>query len=263
MKVSRMMLLLGLSGMMAVSACKKDNDEGTAGSTGTSQMDIMLTDAPGDYEKVFIDLQEIEVNIEGSGWVKLTPTRPGIYNLLDLANGIDTMIASQQIPSGELQEVRLILGSRNSVVVNGVSHDLETPSAEQSGLKIKIKESIGVGAHYTIWIDFDANKSIVLTGSGKYILKPVIRAFLKYNTGSLKGDVNPDDAAFFVNTINDANTDTFTTLTYFGGKFLYIGLPAGSYHVHFYNRAGQNVKTINSVQINANAITDMGDVSIP
>ena len=254
--------MIGLLGIIALSGCKKDNDNEGNSAGQTSQMDVMLTDAPGDYEKVYIDIQEINVNIEGQGWVKLSLLRPGIYNLLDLRNGIDTILASEQIPAGELQEIRLVLGSRNSVVVDGISYDMETPSAEQSGLKIKIKESIRAGSKYIVWIDFDANRSIVLTGSGKYILKPVLRAFLKLNTGSLKGDVNPDDAVLFVNTINNSNTDTFTTFTYSGGKFFYMGLPAGSYHVHLYNRAGQDIKVLSNVQITNNTVTDLGDITI-
>lgn len=261
MKIAKL-ILIGLSGLIALSGCKKDNDAEGSGAQ-TSQMDIMLTDAPGDYEKVLIDIQEINANIEGQGWVKLSLLRPGIYNMLDLQNGIDTFLCSQQVPVGELQEIRLVLGSRNNVVVDGVTYDMETPSAEQSGLKIKIRESIRSGNKYVVWIDFDANKSIVLTGSGKYILKPVLRAFLKYNTGSLKGDVNPDDAVFFVNTISNSNTDTFTTLTFLGGKFFYMGLPSGSYHVHFYNRAGQDIKTLSNIQVNTNSNTDLGNINIP
>lgn len=257
------LIMMVLSGIMALSGCKKDNDNEGSANSQTSQVDVMLTDAPGDYEKVYIDIQEINVNIEGQGWVKLSLLRPGIYNLLDLRNGIDTILSSQQIPAGELNEIRLVLGSRNSVVVDGVSHDMETPSAEQSGLKIKIKENFRAGNKYIVWIDFDASKSIVLTGNGKYILKPVLRAFLKLNTGSLKGDVNPDDAVLFVNTISNSNTDTFTTLTYFGGKFLYMGLPAGAYHVHFYNRAGQDVKTLSNIQVTNNTVTDLGGITVP
>jgi hypothetical protein len=240
-------------------ACKddKDNEE-----EGNAHVQMMLTDAAGPYQKVLIDIQEVNVNVEGKGWVNLSLFRTGIYNLLDFRNGIDTMIASHQIPAGNLQEIRLVLGSQNHVVIDGIQHELETPSAQQSGLKIKIKEPIRPGGKYVIWIDFDANKSIVNTGSGKYILKPVIRAFLKYNTGSISGDINPDAAADVVHVINPISNDTFTTIPFDDGRFSIIGLPANTYNIHMYKGATQ-VKAINAVVIFANANNNLGSIDIP
>lgn len=258
MFLARFLMGIGLTGVLAFTACKKDDNEGSA--QGTAEMEMMLTDAPGDYEKVYVDIREVSVNVEGHGWVNLAVIRPGVYNLLDFRNGVDTILTSQQIPAGRLQQIRMVLGTNNSVVVNGVTYPLETPSAEQSGLKFNIHEELQAGVKYVVWVDFDASRSIVLTGSGKYILKPLIRAYLKYNTGILKGDADPDEAVFFVNAIN--NTDTFTTLTYNGGQFIYFGLPAGTYDINFYNRGGTNVKTVNAVVVGKGAITDMGTVTI-
>lgn len=252
-------MLMGLLGMITFAACKKDDSNESSG--GSSQVEMKLTDAPGDYDKVYVNIREVHVNVEGHGWIVLNLIRPGIYNLLDFRNGMDTILASQQIPSGNLQEVRLVLGDSNSVVVNGITYPLETPSAEQSGLKCKVREELRAGYKYTVWIDFDASKSIILTGNGKYILKPVIRAYFKYNTGILKGDVNPDDTAYYVNAI--INADTFTTFTYSGGQFIYFGLPNGTYDVHIYNNAGANIKTVTAVNVNQGLVTDMGTVNVP
>ena len=41
-----------------MSACSKNDDEGT----GTSRMEVRLTDAPGDYEKVLIDIRSVEIH---------------------------------------------------------------------------------------------------------------------------------------------------------------------------------------------------------
>jgi hypothetical protein len=57
---------------------------------------------------------------------------------------------------------------------DSVLYDLETPSAEQSGLKIKIDKNLGFTTD-SLTLDFDADKSILETGNGKFILKPVIK----------------------------------------------------------------------------------------
>jgi hypothetical protein len=58
--------------------------------------------------------------------------------------------------------------------VDGVSYPLSTPSAEQSGLKLQVNATLEAGVVYTILLDFDANKSIVVTGNNTYKLKPVV-----------------------------------------------------------------------------------------
>lgn len=58
-----------------------------------ARLEIRLTDAPGDYEEVNIDIQGVQVHTagedNGSGWKSLDIT-PGVYNLLELTNGLDT-----------------------------------------------------------------------------------------------------------------------------------------------------------------------------
>ena|SRR5665647_2021879 len=44
----------------------------------------------------------------------------GVYNLLDLSNGISTLIATGDMQPGTVSQIRLILGSNNTVTVGGV-----------------------------------------------------------------------------------------------------------------------------------------------
>ncbi len=158
-------------GLILVYACSKD--EGN--SSNTTQLQIHLIDGPGDYQQVNVDIQEIRVKMsdDTSQWISV-PTYAGVYNLLDFQNGVDTLIAAGPVPLVILKEMRLILGPNNTIMVDSVLHDLETPSAEQSGLKIKVDKNLSLTLD-SLTIDFDAKQSIVETGNGKFILKPVIR----------------------------------------------------------------------------------------
>jgi hypothetical protein len=149
------------------SSCTKENT--------LTKLNIRLTDAPAAYEAVNIDLKEVHVNFrnDSTGW-EILPTYAGVYDLLKLQNGIDTLIATTTIPSGVLQEIRLVLGKNNTVKVGDRLFALEVPSGESSGLKIKVSKNL-YGALETIIIDFDAALSIHENGNGEYMLKPVIR----------------------------------------------------------------------------------------
>ena len=98
-----------------------------------------------------------------------------MYNLLDYQGDLDTLIGSAVIPAQTIQQVRLVLGTDNSIMVDSVLHDLKTPSAQQSGLKINVHENIANIDTFNLLIDFDAEQSVVEQGNGQYSLKPVIR----------------------------------------------------------------------------------------
>ncbi|HEV8282994.1 MAG TPA: DUF4382 domain-containing protein [Chitinophagaceae bacterium] len=155
-----------LFGVVLISSCKKENH--------LAPIQILLTDKPADYDSVNVHIVGIEVQLNGDGeaWIPIN-TKDSIYNLLDLQNGITTLIAQDTIPAGVLQQVRFILGSGNTIVVNGTSYPLETPSAEYSGLKVKIGRALSEALN-TFTLDFDASLS-VNEENGAYKLRPVIQ----------------------------------------------------------------------------------------
>lgn len=201
-------------------ACKKDS------STDKAHLSVRMTDAPASYNAVNVDIQGVEVTGNGGKAVMLN-VNPGIYNLLDYSNGLDTLIASGDLDAGKVSQIRLILGTNNSVIVNGDVFPLSTPSAMQSGLKLQIHQTFEAGVSYGILLDFDANKSIVTTGNGQYQLKPVIRTVNAAINGSIKGNITP--AGLIAVVTATSGSETYTSVTNDMGYFLIAGLPAGTY----------------------------------
>ena len=164
MKTTQSLVALLLT-LPLIYSCKKEHK--------TSPVQIYLTDVPAVYDSVKIHIKRIEINIfhDSTAWVPVN-TKDTVVNLLDLQNGVTMLIAQGIVPQGTLKEVRFILGEDNSVVVNGTSYPLQTPSAESSGLKIKIDKRLNEVSNAIIF-DFDASQSI--TGeNGIYRLAPVI-----------------------------------------------------------------------------------------
>lgn len=206
-------------------------------STGEkAQLAIRLTDDPADYDAVNIDIRDVQINVSGDddkGWQSLAGVHTGIYNLLDLVNDKDTLLVHADIPTGRLHQIRLILGPNNSIVADGIELPLQTPSAQQSGLKLNVQQDVSGGILYTILLDFDAGKSVVKTGNGKYLLKPVIRTVLSAAGGSIKGVVHPGSVLTAVYALQGSDT-VATTFTGTGGGYLLKGLPEGAYGLHYW-----------------------------
>jgi hypothetical protein len=135
----------------------------------------MLTDAPYDAQEVNVDIREVVVKYskDTTGWTPLT-TNAGIYNLLALQNGVQTLLATGNHSGETVKELRLILGSENTVKIGNQTYPLTIPNGSESGLKIKVNKKLSTSLDHLV-VDFDAGLSIVKTGNHEYKLKPVLK----------------------------------------------------------------------------------------
>ncbi len=174
---------------------------GNGGGGATAQpgtVSVSMTDAPAcGYDQVNVTVSKVRIHQSGSadensaGWTDIVLSSPRKINLLNLtdptqANGALDYLGETSLPAGHYTQVRLVLvpnsGSpnppfANSIVLEGQTQEikLDTPSAVQSGIKLVNEFDVPSGQRVDLLLDFDACKSIVHTGNGKYKLKPVIK----------------------------------------------------------------------------------------
>lgn len=252
MKKAFLFLVLFISFSLFYS-CSEEQD--------TSKITVRLVDAPGDYDEVNIEVLDVMVNNE-DGWESLGVISPQVYDLLKLTGGIDALLVDTEIPSGRINQIRLVLGENNSIVKQGETFPLETPSAEQSGLKLNVHQDLIGGVTYNFVLDFMVDKSIVTTGNGKFSLKPTIRVSTEALSGAISGMVNPTNVQTEV--IATSLNDTISTYTNSEGKFVLHGVPEGTYKVTFVPEAtsGLAIKEIENINVSIGSNTDMGTINI-
>ncbi|MDB4924813.1 DUF4382 domain-containing protein [Mucilaginibacter sp.] len=240
---------------LGFASCTKNNSD----SSGTTHVTVKLTDAPGSYDAVILNIKQVV--IISAGGQKVIDVNATPIDILRFRQGRDTVLAGVDVPAGRLQEVRLVLNSTgNRVVIGGVSYDLNTPSGQTSGVKLKVQDDLVAGVAYTLMLDFDAAQSIVATGSGKYNLKPVIRTIPQAVSGVLTGIVTP--VVSYPKVYAIMGTDTVGTVADATGKFYFPGLSAGIYKVNFVPVSPYALKTIDNVTVINGAVKDMGTVTI-
>lgn len=245
----------------------------------TARVQLVLVDAPGDYEEVNVEIIDIQYNSsEGEkGWKSFTPENgyPIQVDLTKLIAGNDLLLTDEIIPAGTFKQIRLILSDNNTVLLEGESTPihLDTPSAEQSGLKIMLDENLEGGYSYTFILDWDVQRSVVKAGnSGKYILKPVIRANAEVNSGTLGGQVVADplsDDDNITQPLANVVVGVYTlegvlvtqTQTNDLGNFLIHGLKAGEYKVKIATDTYMPYESA-AVNIVAGEVTDMGIIEL-
>ena len=158
--------------ILTVASCSKKD----TGSNYT--VNIRLTDNPFNAEEVNVDVRSVQLRKddvagEEDGWHSID-TDDRIYNLLDLQNDVNVLLATGPYPYDRIHEIRLLLGDNNSIKIGGIVYPLTVPSGSSSGFKIKIDKPLTQPVTNII-IDFDAALSVHETGNGKYMLRPVLR----------------------------------------------------------------------------------------
>lgn len=259
------MFLLAIASLSTVLISCNDKDD----TEGTSKVTVRMTDAPGDYDEVNVEIVDVMIksnsDTSDNGWVSIGNINPGIYNLLDLTGGINVVLADNEVPSGFLGQIRLILGDENTVVKDGVTYALNTPSAQQSGLKLQVNQTLQAGATYNFLLDFDVEHSVVVEagGSGNYNLHPVIRVTTEATSGAIKGTVLPITVQTLASV--EVNGTVVSAYTNEQGVFQLSGIPSGTYTVTLTPdvASGLAVLVVDNVVVVNGQVTNMGSLTLP
>src|SRR5713101_4918364 len=195
-------------------ACGGGTTNSQTGFVNVSTSDPPTCSAPsGPYSHVFVTVTDVKIHTSSnagsndSGWVDLTPNLKNSPQQVDLLSQASTecflamMGSKTEIQAGSYQQIRVFLAPDNTSIsgnqcssatgnpancivlaADNSIHALTLASEAQSGLKIPSgqiaggKFTIAAGETKDLDIDFNACASIVASGGGKFILRPVLHA---------------------------------------------------------------------------------------
>ncbi len=282
-------IFLGMASLVValavfLSACTKNDVKASRGNVS-----IYLTDGPGEFDSVFIDITKVEVKVDNDSlhkhhddhgkddddrddhekrkdgygeWVDINFT-PAIIDILSLRNGVETKLGEANIATGTVRKIRITLGSRNRVVVGGKSDTLELKNETNNLLYVKLSSKHrqrSADSSTKVWVDFDIAKSIY-EKDGKYYLRPVLRPFCNDNYGEVEGKVLPLEAKAVVRITNGAGFDG-VALPNREGKFKLRGLESGTYTVTVEGLAPYLKETISNVVVTKGKDTELGTITL-
>jgi len=242
-RLSRVFSVLAL---IALAAC--GGGGGGSGSAGMGTLAVSLTDSPScGFAAVNVTVSRVRVHqssVAGTGdggWTDITLNPARKINLLDLTNGALAELGQAALQAGHYTQLRLVLsgaGTANSVILvsnPGVEIPLDTPSAIQSGIKLINQFDVAANQRTDLLLDFDACKSVVLTGNNTYRLMPVIRVIpfaLNGITGFVDSSLVANQNASHVRVFAEQNgTVIRATAPASTGEFRLARLDPGTYDV--------------------------------
>lgn len=239
----------GQAGLLALgtlfAACGGGGDSGTSSGgsgSGVGQLAIGLTDSQGcSYRSVWVTVEQVRIHQSSSagdddgGWRELTLSPARRVDLLTLRNGVFVDLGTLQLPAGKYTAVHLVLAENGNQAPfanqldlgDGTPVALKTPSAQQSGLKLKVEVKVESGQIGRLVLDFDPCRSVVQAGkSGRWNLKPVVRAYVD-PTNDIEGYTVPGAIV----SAQQAGVGIKSTTADAQGRFVLWPVDAGSYEV--------------------------------
>ena len=144
---------------------------------GTGKLVMQLTDAPGlNISEALVDISQIRVHYacdEQNGtngtWIVIS-NETQTFDLIQLQNATD-LLGEVNLTAGWYTQIRLSV-DQALVTIDGEQHDLKIPS---KNVKLITPFLVQDNQTLVLTLDFDVQKSVHVTGSGKYIMKPTIK----------------------------------------------------------------------------------------
>jgi len=264
----------GTALVMVFLACNKENNSGSASiPAGQSKMSIYMMDGPVQYYKVLIDIRQVAIKIDtavhqndadddrqwGDNWKNTIwdtlQITPGVYDLLSLRNGLDTLLAAGNYPSGKVLKVRITLGSDNTIYTDSLTSYPLVVFGPNPFFEINVRRENVFDVsnnEFKLWLDFNLHRSIFFW-SGTFYLKPYIIIFNDHTTGRVLGFVLPPGASPLVQAYNA--TDTVYAVPNWSGGYLIRGMNPGTYSIAVTGHQGYNDTTFNNIVVEGGQTT--------
>lgn len=278
--------IMALAVSFLMTACNKSASVDTTVPKGQQHLSLYLTDGPGLFDKVLIEIKSIKALVDTSSdtrhhdnddwdrmgedehhksdstfiWQDLN-IKAGIYDILSFRNGLDTLLAASTIPKGAIRMLKIEIGTQNSVVKNQVTYPVNLPPNAPKYVLIKLRGSECdeyLPAKVRLWLDFDINRSIIQGRNNEFYLRPVFHFYTVSTTGSIAGRVGPKDG-YPVITVYNAK-DTAYALPNNEGYFKLRGLKDGTYSVFINTSNGYKDTTLINVIVTAPKETSVGNI---
>lgn len=170
-------------------------------------IEVRATDPPpADVSSAIVYLTEIEVhrtagNVSSDnttsdnatsedtgGWITVIDVATS-FDLMEVVNGVEAILGSANVTAGKYTQIRMTVERVEVITTDGDNFTAEVPSGK---LKIVRPFEVGGGETTVLTLDFDGEKSLVVTGAGKFFFKPVVKLLIEHEDNEDEESEEPE-----------------------------------------------------------------------
>ncbi len=203
-------------------------------STGMGRIEVRVTDAPGDVQEILVTVSEVKVHKastdEEDGVWRTLGIDEDTFSLLEL-EGLELTLATEEVAAGKYTQLRMTIFEVWVTLEGENPVEATIPSGE---LKFVRPFDLEAGGTIALVVDFDAAESVVVTGNGKVIFKPVVKLLIEHGepVGTIAGTVTDSETEDQIEgaTVEVEGTSLSAT-TDGNGEYEIDDVPVGTYTV--------------------------------
>jgi len=186
--ILRVLLVTTICSFLFVGAC--GDDDTSAAEKGIIVLGV--TDKPDeDISAVNVTTTLIEGNVGNteniSGWETLLDAER-TFNLIDIA-GVEEILGETEIPAATYNQIRMYVKSV-VITLNGEDIEAKVPS---DIIRLVRPFEVKAGEKTIVTFDFDAGKSVVITGADDIIFKPTVKLLVREGSEPFKAEVTTQE----------------------------------------------------------------------
>ena len=147
------------------------------------QLEVRITDAPPKgVSKILVTVSQIEVHQaeaqEEQGWLSVIQEEK-TFDLVEIT-GVEEILGSREFATGRYTQVRMEVIGATVTLRNDDGSEVDK-KAEVPGEKLRVVGPFEVeaGMVTVLTLDFDADRSVVVTGKGDVQFKPVVKLLVR------------------------------------------------------------------------------------
>lgn len=241
MKTLKTLSVFGLGVAMILTSCNKDQDLGGPSLSQPQQsMKVRMTDNPGNYESLNVEIESVSAFNSSSGeWIELNGNTQ-VVSVLELTNGNEQEIAMKnKLEAGLYTKLKIEFSQNNELTLNATASAGTSSSLINIGLNVgqtstinetvilEINEQISANSNASILLDFNVVESVI-ESTGNYILDPHIVVIADESTG-VQGSIENDTRAALEFDLDGSLMTDYTAYTNDQGQFMVRGMADGTY----------------------------------
>ncbi|WP_299333340.1 DUF4382 domain-containing protein [uncultured Psychroserpens sp.] len=127
-----------------------------------------------------VQFQILEDENNPNAWLSLNTINTGNHDLVNITgNDVVTLVDFEEIPTGFIYSIKLVLGDENSIVKNGVEYTLDmAQDCDYQSTNIVAKQ-LETNKLYDFLIEFDIDGSVEFLSQGTVLLDPKMNTLLR------------------------------------------------------------------------------------
>jgi hypothetical protein len=200
-----------------------------------SDLSVKMTDSPGNYARMQVEIENVEVYTESEGWVALESETQSV-NVVELNNGATAELAnSSDIEAGTYTKARVNFGTDCYVETydqSGNTHRKELKFDGDGVIEVEMNKEIIASSSNEVILDFDVQESVEEQPGDTFKFEPQMKVLLNFDTG-VQGQIDAKNN--FLGFIKmDGDDEDYSGYTDANGNFQIRGMAAGTYDIYLY-----------------------------